>query len=205
MRKGTDGQKLVKVDIVPFENGMFDECVQLLAEAFIHNPLHVQAFGEHVLIRNYGFFTIGLRSFRGHRFVALADNKVVGFIHFVHSDKCQFSNFEKFISMPGMIKSLGFASSINVGKWLNRWEKCDLPVEHLHLGPVAVHASMRGLGIGHALMDEFCYMADKLDLNGYLETDKVENVPFYERFNFTTIHQEDVLGVKNFFMARESL
>ena len=205
MNRRVESKKMLKLDIVPFEQGMFDECVKLLAEAFAENPLHRRAFGDDVLMRNYGFFTIGLRSFQGHRYVALVDNKVVGFMHWVHSDRCQFSALEKFVSMPAMIKSLGVASSIKVGKWLNCWEQCDLPIDHLHLGPIAVHASMRGLGIGAALMEQFCYVADKLDLNGYLETDKPENVVFYERFNFTTLHEEKVLGVKNFFMARARL
>ena len=36
----------------------------------------------------------------------------------------------------------------------------------------------------------------------YLETDKAENVTFYQRFGFRVTAQEDVLGVPNWFMLR---
>jgi len=38
---------------------------------------------------------------------------------------------------------------------------------------------------------------------GYLETDKRENVRFYERFGFEVIAREPVIGVPNWFMRRE--
>jgi len=38
----------------------------------------------------------------------------------------------------------------------------------------------------------------------YLETDKRENVAFYERFGFQTQAQEPVLEVPNWFMVRRS-
>lgn len=195
-------EKVVKVEIIAYEDAMFEACVQLLADAFIANPLHMKAFGKDILSRNYGFFTIALKSFRGHRSVALIDNKIVGFIHWVHSTKCQFSKLEKLASMPAMISSLGLESTINVAKWLSHWERCDPPFEHLHLGPIAVSPSARGLGIGTALMQQFCYVADKLRLTGYLETDRPENLPFYEHFDFTILQEKKVLGVTNFFMAR---
>jgi len=36
----------------------------------------------------------------------------------------------------------------------------------------------------------------------YLETDKSENVRFYERFGFTVVAEVNVLGVRNWFMSR---
>jgi hypothetical protein len=36
----------------------------------------------------------------------------------------------------------------------------------------------------------------------YLETDKTENVRFYERFGFEVIGEEPVIGVPNWFMRR---
>ena len=36
----------------------------------------------------------------------------------------------------------------------------------------------------------------------YLETDKPENVRFYERFGFEVVTEDDVVGVHNWFMTR---
>ena len=38
---------------------------------------------------------------------------------------------------------------------------------------------------------------------GYLETDKAENVSFYERFGYETLGEQEVIGVPNWFMRRE--
>ncbi|HZI23881.1 MAG TPA: GNAT family N-acetyltransferase [Chryseolinea sp.] len=191
------------IEIALYTRSMHNECLKILTDSFVSNPLHERAFGKEVHTRNWSFFSVGLRSFRGPRYVALMDNKIVGFVHWVHSSKCQFSFLEKMSALPTMINTLGLPATINVSRWLRSWEKCDLQGEHLHLGPIAVAQSMKGLGIGSLLMHHYCAEADLLNLNGYLETDKSENVSFYERFNFAVIYEEPVLGVKNFFMVRK--
>jgi ribosomal protein S18 acetylase RimI-like enzyme len=40
--------------------------------------------------------------------------------------------------------------------------------------------------------------------DAYLETDKPENVRFYERFGFEVVGEEEVLGVPNWFMLRRA-
>ncbi len=36
----------------------------------------------------------------------------------------------------------------------------------------------------------------------YLETDKPENVTFYQKFGFETVGEAEVLGTRNWFMRR---
>jgi hypothetical protein len=43
---------------------------------------------------------------------------------------------------------------------------------------------------------------DKLGTTAYLETDKMANVRFYERFGFVTVQEGLVLGIPNWFMKR---
>lgn len=38
----------------------------------------------------------------------------------------------------------------------------------------------------------------------YLETDKRENVPFYEKHGFKVVHDGPVLGLPNWYMSRQS-
>jgi hypothetical protein len=45
---------------------------------------------------------------------------------------------------------------------------------------------------------------DEQRLDGYLETDKRENVLLYERFGYRVIAEASVIGVPNWFMLRES-
>ena len=53
------------------------------------------------------------------------------------------------------------------------------------LGTPSTGASaVQGRGIGHELMKTYCDELDRQALDGYLETDRVENVAFYRRFGF---------------------
>ncbi len=38
----------------------------------------------------------------------------------------------------------------------------------------------------------------------YLETDKPENVDFYERFGFKVVGEKEVIGVPDWYMARSA-
>jgi len=50
-----------------------------------------------------------------------------------------------------------------------------------------------------------CYL-DHLrseSLPGYLETDKPENINFYEKFGFVVEHEEELIGTPTWYMWRE--
>ena len=80
----------------------------------------------------------------------------------------------------------------------------DLEEPHWHLGPLAADLPLQRQGIGTVLMDRFCATVDAAGDAAYLETDKAENVGYYERFGFETVGEADVLGVRNWFMRRRA-
>ena len=43
---------------------------------------------------------------------------------------------------------------------------------------------------------------DQLQTLSYLETDKFENIAFYQKFGFTVFAEAEVLNVPNWFMSR---
>jgi predicted N-acetyltransferase YhbS len=60
------------------------------------------------------------------------------------------------------------------------------------------------MGIGSKLMRVFSARVDAAGEDVYLETDKPTNVPFYERFGFEVVSEQEVLGVPNWFMLRRA-
>ena len=52
------------------------------------------------------------------------------------------------------------------------------------------------------LLESFCEHLDRLQAAGYLETDRPENVPLYERFGFSVIGEAPVYGARSWFMWR---
>jgi GNAT superfamily N-acetyltransferase len=111
----------------------------------------------------------------------------------------------------GLLDSLRMIPSIRAGlgdtrrtfKWMADWEERDINEPHWHVGPVAVEAGLQGLGIGSQIMQRLVELVGERAEVAYLETDKPENVMFYERFGFETIDEGKSLGVRNWFMRRE--
>jgi hypothetical protein len=54
------------------------------------------------------------------------------------------------------------------------------------------------------MLAAFCDHMDSCRRLSYLETDKAENVSFYEKFGFTVVAEAEVLGIRNWFMIRRA-
>jgi ribosomal protein S18 acetylase RimI-like enzyme len=73
-----------------------------------------------------------------------------------------------------------------------------------HLGPLAVDAHVQGMGVEERLMCVSCARMDAARDDAYVETDRTENVRFYERFGFEVAGEQEVLGVSTYFMIRHT-
>ncbi len=84
------------------------------------------------------------------------------------------------------------------------WAERDPQEPHWHVGPVAVEPALQGGGIGTRLMERLCARADASGADAWLETDRAENVRFYERLGFETAEQVRVLGIPTWLMRRRA-
>lgn len=96
---------------------------------------------------------------------------------------------------PGMFRTF---------RWFVEWERRHPGEPHWHLGPVAVETALQGMGIGGLMMERFVEVVDAAGETAYLETDKPENVRFYERFGFEVTSEAAVLDTPNWFMWRSA-
>src|SRR6202022_3558424 len=71
-----------------------------------------------------------------------------------------------------------------------------------HLGPVAVDSHLQGRGVGGIMLAAFSARMDDCRTLAYLETDRSENVRFYQKFGFKVVAEAEVLGERNWFMSR---
>lgn len=178
--------------------------VTLLANAFVTSPLHIAAFGAQRMDLNRLFFRIGLRHmFSGHSFVALVNGEIEGYIHFNSSPYCLPAPEEIPRTMATLLNPLGEARG-RIIQWFARWCHLDPEAPHLHLGPIGVALEMQGQGVGTALMNRYIDHLRQEKVAGYLETDKAENVKFYEKFGFEVTHEEQILGTTTWYMWREA-
>jgi len=181
--------------------------VALLTRGMRDNPLHVSALGDDGNVRTQRLrrmfaLAMPLTRRKGVLLGAFAGSTLAGVAGMVPPGRCRPTLVENVMLLPRMLPAIGFTAFGRVGRWLAAWGDHDIAEPHWHLGPVAVDAHLQGQGIGSALMTEYCARLDELGGVGYLETDKQQNVAFYEKFGFRIVAEASVLETSNWFMRR---
>jgi ribosomal protein S18 acetylase RimI-like enzyme len=134
---------------------------------------------------------------------ARRDDQIVGALNMAEWPRCQLSPLDKFRLVPTMLRLPWGVISRSLQIQSN-WGKHDPQQRHWHLGPLGVLPQLQRLGIGSRMMEKSCEIIDQKKDAAYLETDRPENVLFYERFGFSVTAEEQILGVRNWFMWRSS-
>src|SRR5262249_43580589 len=172
------------------------------------NPVNVRAFGirdperrGRALTRFFVPVLHGLHR-RGLVLGAFGEGTLVGVCGMARPGQCQPAALEKLRVLPSLVFGNPLGTALRVSRWVGEWARRDLTAPHWHLGPVAVDSPLQGQGVGGALLAAFCARMDEGRALSYLETDKGENVRFYQKFGFTVIGEAKVLGVPNWFMSR---
>lgn len=180
------------------------QTVDLLAKAMSTNPLHISIFGEggeKALAKQKRMFEMVLNNSHTLSFTAKIEGQVVGSMSYTNHPFCRLSVSEVLKLFPKSLHVFG-KNIITVAKWRYNWEKHDPTVPHVHFGPLAVHPSFQGKGIGKMLLEYFCRYLDQSNQIGYLETDKIENVTLYKKFGFEVTKTDYLFNTKNWFMVR---
>jgi len=141
---------------------------------------------------------------RGLILGAFRDGSLVGVCGVARPGLCQPTSLEKLSVIPSVVFGNPLGTPMRLLKWAGEWARRDLAEPHWHLGPVAVDSHFQGHGIGGAMMADSCARMDGCGELSYLETDRFENVRFYERFGFTVTAESEILGLPNWFMSRPS-
>jgi ribosomal protein S18 acetylase RimI-like enzyme len=140
--------------------------------------------------------------------VAKIDAKIVGALNMVEWPHCQLSPLVTLKILPRMfliLKGAAFRGVMGRAKKMQSvWAENDPKKPHWHLGPIGVLPEMQRKGVGSQMLSSACESIDQKLGAAYLETDRTENLAFYERFGFSTIAEAEILGAPNWFMWRSA-
>ncbi len=193
------------VEVRALRRSEVPEAVALLARGMRDNPVHLAAFGpdpeqrRRSLERMFGTF---FRVFGHQRPTCAVDGEtLVAVAGIAPTGTCQPTAGQRLRFLPAMV-AMGPGASRRVNSWLGAWAKQDPEQPHSHLGPLAVDAPLQGRGIGSQVMTDYCGRLDAAAEVGYLETDKPDNVRFYERHGYSVVSEATVIGLPNWFMIR---
>jgi ribosomal protein S18 acetylase RimI-like enzyme len=169
------------------------------------NPMTVAVLGNDRRHRQRNMertFAAFLPKMRHAPLTAWRGDYVIGIVGMAPPGTCQISWLQVLAMLP-RARPNRVGDLVRTMRWLSDWEERDLKERHWHVGPVAVEGGLQGMGIGSQLMESFCERMDGEREVAYLETDKLRNVVFYERFGFEVIDEAEVLETPNWFMRRE--
>lgn len=196
------------LEVGALDDSEIEEVLDVLSRGMRDNPLHVAAFGEDPEHRRRRFRRLIAAAFSvrdfSHTLVARReDGVIVGVCGMLPPGDC-VPDFGQRLRLVPTLLSMGPRVVGRAMRWMGAWQKHDPDERHWHLGPLAVDAHLQGEGVGSRMMQVFCAQMDAAHEDAYLETDKPENVRFYERFGFEVVGEQEVLGVTNWFMLRRT-
>jgi len=174
------------------------------ARALADNPINVAVYGpdhDRRVRRNEAAFRAFLPTLACPLLGAYQGQTLVGVVGVAPPGTCQ-RPLMQYLPLAASLALQGPGSLAKLSQVFTEWSRHDPAVRHWHLDPVAVEPTWQGRGIGRRMMSRFCAWMDSVQDMAYLETDKPENVAFYERLGFITTGQVTVLDTATWLMAR---
>jgi len=110
----------------------------------------------------------------------------------------------QFWTLARLIATLGRQTAAGA-RLAQTLERVHLREPHWYLGILGTAPAHQGQGLGSALMQPILDECDEQGIISYLESSKVENIPFYERHGFSVIEEVQIPdGPKMWPMRREA-
>ncbi len=195
------GKEAVEVDDLSSDDAA--AAARLATQALRDNPMYVAVYGRDPRRRERGLYVLNYSSLvlgRAPHLCARQRGRLVGVLGLAPPG----TPYPTLRALrPALLPFLRDLRSFARLSWqLNAWALHAPKEPYWHLGPVAVAPGLQGQGIGSRMMGALCAQLDASGESAYLETDKPENVTFYERFGFVVRDEAPVLGAATVFMYR---
>jgi ribosomal protein S18 acetylase RimI-like enzyme len=207
MRDGTLEVDVSDVTVRPVTAAEMEGACRLIGLAFAANPSNLAIVrgdrDKSSRMMEQAARAVKLGNRFSHVLGAERQGHIVGVLNAAEWPHCQMTIGEKIKAAPSQIRTMGFALS-RAFKVVSARAKHEPRKAHWHVGPIAVHPRQQGHGIGSALLRSFLDEVDQKGAPVFLQADDDRNVVLYERFGFTVVSQEEILGVNTRFLWREA-
>ncbi len=182
--------------------------IGICARGMRDNPVHVRVFGTdpHRRRRRLERLFAGLLPWIQHRgslVGAWSGPVLIGVLGLLPPGTCMPTRLDMLRLLPALARCHTPTGLMRVQRWLSAWAANDLPAPHWHLGPLAVEPGLQRRGVGSRLLQHCLAGAEGSAAALYLETDKPDNVVFYERRGFEVIATLPVLGTPTWLLRRQ--
>ena len=176
----------------------------LLADAFADNAITEKIFGRgdpRSRLRTLNRRMV--RNRHGSGLIAETDGEPVGALILGDSPHCEPDGFASLGFLLDAIRTMRWRILTTLGIFRetarnhSKWP-------HRHLSILGVPPEFQSRGVGSALLDEFCRLADEAGKSCYLETDSEGGRRLYERFGFRVVSQHTQDTITFTYMWRQA-
>ena len=193
----------------PLRDAEREPAVQVLARAFRDNPLNVAVIGSDDPDRRLRANAHGLRSLLpvAHAHGRVRALRAGGQLAAVLIAVAPGAHPLPPASLAARLRCLFGQGPRVARRWAEVFEALAPlhPAEpHWYLGTLGVEPRQQGRGIGRALLDDWLADVDREPSCAYLETDRPENVAFYERAGFVAVGETRIFSVPVWRMRRQA-
>ena len=192
-----------KVDIEPIRQEDFLPASVILSRAFSIELNNLAVFrGErNIERRQQPLFSYMLKKFPGTILVAKQESNIIGVACMVKWPQCQMTQLAMLQYILGMFPVLR-GGLLREFRLRRVWAKYDPNEMHWHIGPIGIAPELQRRGFGSELIASSLEIVDGEHEPAYLETDRMDNVRFYQHFGFSIVAEQKINGVRNWFMWR---
>lgn len=184
----------LRLDARPATSQVTNESAAVAARAFYTDPFF-EHLGPPALLRYRGlslFFRANLRHLgRGGRLTTVRDerDRVLGVSAWITTDGYPLSLRHELGSTPGTVRALYRRprALLDGLAYLNAMAKNHPKEPHWYLFLLVADPEVQRSGIGRALLEDALVEIDKEGVAAYLETQKFDNLAYYQRFGFELI------------------
>ena len=184
------------------------EAADVLARAFRDNPLHVAVLGPDPARRM-------LANRRSMRELVPAVRRAGLALEVRRGERCAGALLaappHAYPLPPPPLPALLLAWLLQGPRVRGRWARVFHHLDALHprtphwyVAALGVDPALQRRGLGRALIRALCARADADGAFSYLETDRPENVAFYEGAGFSVVRESRCLGVRIWHMRRDT-
>jgi GNAT superfamily N-acetyltransferase len=181
-----------EVRIEPLDPGEVNTSVAVAARAFWDDPLfnffQPDLLAQH---RGAGFFAAAIHDCAAHGevWIARVGDSLGGVAAWLPPGVLPATSGRRALRQgrhvaPDLVRSPKRRTAYRL---LNEMTARHPHIEHWYLALLATDPLHQGRGIGRALLEPNLARADEVGVPTYLETQKESNLPYYERFGFTTL------------------
>jgi GNAT superfamily N-acetyltransferase len=195
-------------EILPITRQSYLQAAQVLAKAFVDDPVSVASFNGFTPDRRVRALTVDFSNElqvcirRAYPIQLNEANQAVAVAVIYPPGAYPLPFIEGWLIQLKSILGNGLYDIRPWLKWLNQVEKHHPTEAHFYLEYLAVEPEYQGKGYGSAILKHLTGKADELGVGCYLENANPRNVAFYQRAGFLVTREMEIIGIHTWLMWR---